>query len=114
MTLLGSPRGLLVQVSAKLLGAFHVALNALDDEPLLSLVLLVLQTDGEAAQGVAVEGQGLVVVAVIVCRYGAGDDFNGVGNECVLHLGEMDLFVDASIQPCTRTMNISGEEAGGA
>ena len=65
MTLLGSPRGLLVQVSAKLLGAFHVTLNALDDEPLLSLVLLVLQTDGEPAYGVAVEGQGLVVVAVM-------------------------------------------------
>ena len=83
--------GLLVQIIAKLLGAFHVTLDPFDDQPLLGFVLLVLQTDGEAAQGVAVEGQGLVVVAVIVCRYGAGDDVNGVGDECVLHLGEMDL-----------------------
>jgi hypothetical protein len=31
---------------------------------------------GEPAECVAIKGQGLVVVAVIVCRYGAGDDFN--------------------------------------
>jgi len=42
----------------------HVALDALDDEPLLAAsVLLALQT-------------AWVRVAIIVCRYGAGDDFN--------------------------------------
>jgi hypothetical protein len=34
----------LVQVLVKLLDAFNVALDALDDEPLLSFVLLALQT----------------------------------------------------------------------
>jgi hypothetical protein len=49
------------------------------DEPLLAAsVLLALQT-------------AWVRVAIIVCRYGAGDDFS------VLHLGGMDLFTSLHV-----------------
>mmetsp|Transcript_12349 Transcript_12349/g.26291 ORF Transcript_12349/g.26291 Transcript_12349/m.26291 type:complete len:201 (-) Transcript_12349:138-740(-) len=77
--------GLFIQIVSQFLGSFHVALDSLDDELLARFILLVFQAEGEAGEGVAVEGEGALIVRLVVGGDGFGDQVDGVGDEAVLH-----------------------------